>query len=106
MFRGVRDKFEREVPQWLRPPGKPTDPRRDDDPSGFDDFPISQRQLKPRGVGFDVQDLPLVQIRHNLALEPVAIADEMIQRDRSAELAADRLAVGIQGQRALWIRNV
>ena len=57
-------------------------------------------------VGDDVQDLPLIHIRHNLVLEPVAVADEMIQRDGSAELAADRLAVGIQCQRALWIRNV
>src|SRR5439155_15691974 len=103
---GVGDKFGRKVPQWFGPPSKLANPGCHDDASGLDFFSISQSQLEPSGIGFDPRDLPLVNIRHDLALEPVAVTDEMIQWDGSAELTANRLAVGIQRQHALGIGKV
>jgi hypothetical protein len=82
MIRRVRNPVPRQPVEQRRPVRKIPDSAPDDDAPGSQRLAILERQAEPVGLTLDKTDLSAVQVRRHSTLEPAAVPDEVVQRDR------------------------
>src|SRR5437764_11866652 len=80
----MRRKGWRQGPGVLRAPGKGLKACRNDDAPRLHGCAILQHQMETMCGGFDPCNAPRIDIGHHLALKPLAVGYEVLQRYRLA----------------------